>query len=34
VSYFAVRPAGARRIAVLDDIIDRIQSLLREQQGE
>jgi DNA-binding transcriptional LysR family regulator len=31
VSYFAVRPAGARRIAVLDNIIDRIQSLLRDQ---
>ena len=30
VSYFAIRPAGAQRIAVLDDIIRRLQDLMRQ----
>lgn len=30
VSYFAIRPAGAQRIAVLDDIIRRLQDLMHQ----
>lgn len=32
VSYFAIRPVGGQRIAVIDAIIDRIQQLMKESK--
>ncbi|MHC1551179.1 LysR substrate-binding domain-containing protein [Phyllobacterium sp. K27] len=34
VAYFAIRPAGAQRIAVLDDIITRMRELMADSDGK
>jgi len=33
VSYFAIRPTGARRISILDQVVGRVQALMRKENS-